>query len=265
MRDIRVGIFQSPRCALSDLTDPQSINRYVYARNAPLSIVDPTGLDGCEDAGTDCFFPDEAPLQNGTEGPNDGDQSSGGQDGSQPCVVGQNCGTFDCDLSDNSCSVDAHSICVNGNGAQLGSSCQDYTPYDPNGDCQSTFGNPDYPCGPGGEVTVTPDSTPSTQNNASSGSSSGPAQDLLLLFEAQEKVELPIIKKVLIPGAMISTGVLMSAGSVEGQVWACAGGPATCAGAAVGTVPTFLGGLTLAGEGAYYLLTGKFYNPVPKP
>jgi RHS repeat-associated protein len=27
------------------LTDPQSINRYVYARNTPLSVVDPTGLD----------------------------------------------------------------------------------------------------------------------------------------------------------------------------------------------------------------------------
>ena len=31
------------------LTDPQSINRYVYARNTPLSVVDPTGLDDVED------------------------------------------------------------------------------------------------------------------------------------------------------------------------------------------------------------------------
>ena len=37
------------------LPDPQSINGYVYARNTPLSIVDPTGLDGCDatDSGTD--------------------------------------------------------------------------------------------------------------------------------------------------------------------------------------------------------------------
>ncbi|MGA2300808.1 MAG: RHS repeat-associated core domain-containing protein [Candidatus Acidiferrum sp.] len=39
------------------LTDPQSINRYVYARNTPLSVVDPTGLDDvflcdfCDDGG----------------------------------------------------------------------------------------------------------------------------------------------------------------------------------------------------------------------
>lgn len=31
------------------LTDPQSLNRYVYARNTPLSMIDPTGLKPCED------------------------------------------------------------------------------------------------------------------------------------------------------------------------------------------------------------------------
>ena len=45
------------------LTDPQSINRYVYARNTPLSVIDPTGLvtipggyDDGEDGGGGVWF-----------------------------------------------------------------------------------------------------------------------------------------------------------------------------------------------------------------
>jgi RHS repeat-associated protein len=37
-----------------DLRDPQSINRYSYARNNPSSFIDPNGLDGCDPSDPTC-------------------------------------------------------------------------------------------------------------------------------------------------------------------------------------------------------------------
>jgi RHS repeat-associated protein len=37
--------------AATDLTDPQTLNRYAYVRNSPLHFVDPQGLELCEPAG----------------------------------------------------------------------------------------------------------------------------------------------------------------------------------------------------------------------
>jgi RHS repeat-associated protein len=58
--DSTVGIWMSPDPYLGsyDLTNPQSLNRYIYALNNPLSLVDPFGLDPCFQASYDgipCF------------------------------------------------------------------------------------------------------------------------------------------------------------------------------------------------------------------
>lgn len=45
-----MGQFMSPDPLGGHMEDPQTLNRYVYARNNPLSFSDPTGLDfaiGC--------------------------------------------------------------------------------------------------------------------------------------------------------------------------------------------------------------------------
>jgi RHS repeat-associated protein len=40
----RLGRFMSPDLLAGSIVDPQSINRYVYTRNDPVNLVDPTGL-----------------------------------------------------------------------------------------------------------------------------------------------------------------------------------------------------------------------------
>jgi RHS repeat-associated protein len=40
-----MGRFMSPDPMGGHLEDPQTLNRYVYVRNNPLSLTDPTGLD----------------------------------------------------------------------------------------------------------------------------------------------------------------------------------------------------------------------------
>ena len=76
------------------LTDPQSINRYVYARNTPLSVVDPTGLDEV----FQCFFCDEGGGGDGggvsDAGGGSSDPTSGGSvsnSGNDVCGIGNLC------------------------------------------------------------------------------------------------------------------------------------------------------------------------------
>jgi RHS repeat-associated protein len=71
--------------AAADKTSPQSWNRYAYVLNNPLRLVDPQGLDGCEDSG----FDDESSCdpQGGNSGPG---VSGGGTDGPCTDVFGAN-------------------------------------------------------------------------------------------------------------------------------------------------------------------------------
>jgi len=91
------------------LTDPQSINRYVYARNTPLSVVDPTGLD---EEDPDCETDSDAfrgryrgrrgphaticPVVGPGGGGGGGDPTSGGD----PSNNGQDCTANDADCGD---------------------------------------------------------------------------------------------------------------------------------------------------------------------
>jgi RHS repeat-associated protein len=65
----RLGRFMSGDPLASDVGDPQSLNRYAYARNNPINFIDPTGLQ-CDPAGHDsrgvpilsCNWPPERNL-----------------------------------------------------------------------------------------------------------------------------------------------------------------------------------------------------------
>lgn len=67
--------------------DPQTLNRYAYARNSPLHVVDPTGMEcavdeGGADTGTGCDCTDEGNCSSGGE--DDGGGGDGGDVGSDP-------------------------------------------------------------------------------------------------------------------------------------------------------------------------------------
>lgn len=52
----RLGRFSSPDPIAGDISDPQSLNRYTYARNIPVSLIDPTGMmeeESCDDSEDD--------------------------------------------------------------------------------------------------------------------------------------------------------------------------------------------------------------------
>ena len=51
------GRFMSPDPLGGDVSDPQSLNRYAYVTNSPLSAIDPSGMDGCViDGFADCVL-----------------------------------------------------------------------------------------------------------------------------------------------------------------------------------------------------------------
>ncbi len=59
------GRFMSPDPLGGDVTDPQSLNRYAYVTNNPLSLVDPSGMDACPPGLNVCYW---APGNNGGGG-----------------------------------------------------------------------------------------------------------------------------------------------------------------------------------------------------
>ena len=273
------------------LTDPQSLNRYAYARNTPLSVFDPTGLNEMCQPGDFTCDPFTASGNAGNcadimctvnssgvgsssgvgNAPSAGDQGNNGQgcgandascgppsDGSQHCNIDQNfCGTFDCNLEDQSCSVDAGSLCIDNSGNQT--TCEDHAPRDPNGTCTDTtgLGLGDVPCGAPDEIESTPPASPLVQQNTTPGVT----QDLVTMLEIQERVEFSMTNRILIPGAMIVGGITVagSAGLVTVQTCLESGGFA-CGAVVSGTGPAFVGGLWLAGQGAYYAVFGKLYG-----
>jgi hypothetical protein len=91
----------------------------------------------------------------------------------------------------------------------------------------------------------------------------GPSADfepIATLLEAQERAELFVTNRVLIPGGMFLGGVTVFVVATSATVTACA----TVVGcvAALGTVPAATGGLWLAYQGGYYALYQRF-NPNP--
>jgi len=100
------------------LKDPQTLNRYAYARNNPLALVDPNGEDSCNDYGydfADCysFCPQ---CDDFNQGSGDGGGNNGGDVGTDentdpgndptppalppPSVDGDTCAVTDCLASD---------------------------------------------------------------------------------------------------------------------------------------------------------------------
>jgi RHS repeat-associated protein len=78
--DPELGRFLQPDPLVGSPSDPQSFNRYTYARNNPLSWVDPSGLDPlpAPNPGSDCgdgrpCSPGPDPNQTGTYGPGPND------------------------------------------------------------------------------------------------------------------------------------------------------------------------------------------------
>src|SRR5271155_5886355 len=59
-----VGRFMSPDRLGGHQEDPQTLNKYVYARNNPLNLTDPTGLD----FNLTCSGKDTATCQGGLQG-----------------------------------------------------------------------------------------------------------------------------------------------------------------------------------------------------
>jgi RHS repeat-associated protein len=49
----RLGRFNSTDPLAGDIGDPQTLNRYAYVRNNPLTLTDPSGMDPCDDFGCD--------------------------------------------------------------------------------------------------------------------------------------------------------------------------------------------------------------------
>jgi hypothetical protein len=94
VQDPSTGRFLSADPNIPDRLDPQSYNRYAYARNNPLSRVDPTGFEDKTDKSADQSGdsgdnfsnnnPAQLPDPRWLADPNGGGQTSSDQSGSQP-------------------------------------------------------------------------------------------------------------------------------------------------------------------------------------
>jgi len=243
------------------LTDPQSINRYVYARNTPLSVVDPTGLDAIA---VDPWCEDDDGCGGGG---GDGGSGGGGGGASDPTVGGtQDNSGVQCASNDASCGPPAPSdsqdhICINSNTGA-------------------------YPC-PGNttasDVTTTPIDITTTNATLpdtlieptvspvqlSSSPSSDPIGGIL---ETSDNFDLFMTNHFAIPGAMVTTGgVSIYSGWVAIDFGAGMAGEAVAAGSAlefgagvatmaVGALPVIVG-VALVTEGIYYTFNGKLWVP----
>jgi hypothetical protein len=61
VEDSLIGRFMSPDPRIPDATNPQAYNRYSYAINNPLTLIDPTGFDDCDQNDGPCQNTDPAP------------------------------------------------------------------------------------------------------------------------------------------------------------------------------------------------------------
>jgi RHS repeat-associated protein len=85
------------------LSDPQSLNRYAYVRNNPLVMIDPQGLDECDDEGSGDSFSGEGGCGSSSGGGGGGGVSSGDPTyGGDPNNNGGDCNSNDAACSGNS-------------------------------------------------------------------------------------------------------------------------------------------------------------------
>src|SRR5262249_22093194 len=101
----RLGRFMSIDPWPADRHHPQSWNRYPHGNNNPVSISDPSGMEGCDDEDGECGGddgggdggdgPDVAPLQDGGDGSGDAgdgnDDASDDGDGKKKCEENSAC------------------------------------------------------------------------------------------------------------------------------------------------------------------------------
>jgi hypothetical protein len=78
-------------------------------------------------------------------------------------------------------------------------------------------------------------------------------------MEAQEKLELFVTKRILLPGAMIAGGITVAVSGLIATGAVCATGVG-CLLSPI-TLTAFVGGLALADEGIYYAIKGQFFIP----
>jgi hypothetical protein len=104
--------------------------------------------------------------------------------------------------------------------------------------------------------------TPTTGNSGNQSTGNGGIDGLKPLIEAQELLESFVTNRILIPGLMITGGLVVIKGAGEGQVGACVGG----VGVGCFVVAPFTGSVAVAGgafifEGIYYGIHQEIYVP----
>ncbi len=273
----RLGRFSSPDLLPGTTADPQSLNRYTFVLNDPLNLIDPLGL--CPRWGP--FGVNGRVIctsaRTGFQGPDSGDATSFG--GS--CAIDGTpayCGSAFSLLRDgvgvvcrnNDCTgirLASDGILYQYKWVQIDNASYGYL-------CNGETGPAGFPsCTPiifseteqgwalvpVGRVSNLPGSGDPSGNSNGIGSGPGGILDLLPLIKAQEHMEVTLTNRILLPGAMIGGGLVVAGSSVIATVAVCS----TVVGCLASpiTLTGVVGGLVLAGEGAYYGIFQKFYIP----
>jgi len=225
----RLGRFMSLDPLPGDRKNPQSLNRYSYVRNNPISSSDPAGMEDCDDCddsgggGTPVYLQNECSMAMSCDG-----LGSGGQGGDSQ--GGDNQGNGDGGGSDQS----------------QGPACDD------SGNCQMPSSGdqgsstPDYPWGPDSG-----DDSNTDSSNNNSDASAGPQCDengdctLPAQNKGPDVVDQAKQVNTVATWGMMVPGALLAAASI-----ACAATPACALGAGAALISTLgVSGATLGFSG----------------